>query len=185
MNNHSRIGILLLVVAIVGWFVVVRGQIDKFSAKTLTAKARAIEVASHDQRLSDLKLIKDQGETVQKTLRAMYLAMPSASQVPEVLVMIETIGANSGVVFSGVSLGTPTGASVDIAAALDSGASANIAEVPVTVSYSGNLDSVNRFLSAVNQNVRTAKIKNQTINSDKAGAMNVTMLLGLVYQGGK
>ena len=185
MNSHSRIGIILLLIAIVGWFVVVRGQIDKFSDKTLTAKARAIEVESHDERINDLRLIKEKGDTVQKTLRAMFLAMPSQSQVPEVLVMIETIGANSGVVFSGVALGTPTGASADIAAALDPASASNIAEVPVTVSYSGNLDSVNKFLTAVNQNVRTAKVKSQTINSDKAGAMNVTMLLGLVYQGGK
>lgn len=184
MNSHSRIGIILLVVAIIGWFAVVRAQIDDFSEKTLTAKARAIELESHDQRISDLKLIKDQGDTVQRTLRAMYLAMPSQSQVPEVLVMIETIGANSGVVFSGVALGTPTGASADISTALDPSTASNVAEVPVTVSYSGNLDSVNKFLTAVNQNVRTAKVKSQTINSDKAGAMNVTMLLGLVYQGG-
>lgn len=185
MNTHSRVGILLLIVAIIGWFAIVRPQVTKFSDQTLTAKARAVELKSYDQRLADLKVIKEQGDAVQKTLRAMFLAMPSASQVPEVLIMIETIGANSGVVFSGVTLGTPSGANADVAAALDPNVTATTAEVPVTVSFSGNLDSVNKFFVALNQNVRTARVKSQTINSDKAGAMNVTMLLGLVYQGGK
>lgn len=184
MNSHSRIGILLLIVAIVGWFAVVRPSVTKFAAKTLDAKAAAINLKSYDQRISDLKLIKEKGDAVQKTLRAMFLAMPSASQVPEVLVMIESIGANSGVVFSAVTLGTPTGANADVAAALDPTVASAVAEVPVTISFSGNLDSVNKFVTAVNHNVRTATIKSQTINSDKAGAMNVTMLLGLVYQGG-
>lgn len=184
MNKHSRIGILLLIVAIIGWFAIVRPQVETFSENTLTAKARAIEVASYDQRLADLNIIKNEGETVQKTLRAMYLAMPTLSQVPEVLVMIETIGSNSGVVFSGVTLGTPTGSSNSLASAFAASDSTTTAEVPVTISFSGNLDSVNKFITAVNQNVRTGIIKSQTINADKAGAMNVSMLLGLVYQGG-
>src|SRR5205823_3858496 len=95
------------------------------------------------------------------------LAMPTASQVPEVLVMIESIGSSAGVNFSTVSVGTPDGT-----------------QVPVTLTFSGNQDAVNHFLDAVNNNVRTATLKNQAVTTDATGVLNVTTQLGLSYQGG-
>lgn len=167
IGGHSRVGILLLLVAIIGWFAVLRPQINVFSDRALLAQAKGKEVKSYNQRISDLKVIRDQGEGVQKVLRSMYLAMPRQSQIPEVLVMIESIGNSSGITFSAVTVGSPSGN-----------------EVPVSIAFNGNLASVNQFLSAVYKNVRTAIVKNQTITADKAGNMAVNMQLGLVYQGG-
>lgn len=183
MGKHSRLGILLLLVAVIGWFGVVRGQIKTFSELSLTAKARSVELESHTQRLADLRFIKDQGETVQKTLRSMFLAMPRQSQVPEVLVMIESIGANSGIIFNSATLGTPSGSSAAAAVASEI-TTASVAEVPVNISFTGSLDNTLRFIDAVQKNIRTAIIRSQTITADPSGNMSVTMQLGLVYQGG-
>lgn len=179
-NNHSRLGILLLLIAVFGWFALLRGQITVFGERSLEAKARSVEVDSYTKRLADLQSIRDQGDAVARTLRSMYLAMPKQSQVPEVLVMIETIGANSGVVFSGVTVGTPT-PTTDSSGQVSA---TQIAEVPVAITFTGTLESVTKFLDAVTTNIRTASVTSQTIAADKTGSMTVTMQLGLVYQGG-
>lgn len=177
MNIRSHLGILLLLVAILGWIAVVRPQIASFSDKSLKVKAADTELTSYNQRLSDLKSIKDQGTSVANLLKNMYLAMPRSSQIPEVLVMIENIGSSSGVVMSGVSLGSSS--------ANGTVSSAATAEVPVSVSFTGTLDSVTKFLNAIRNNIRTASVVSQTITADKSGTLSVTMQLGLVYQGGQ
>jgi len=163
--------------------VVIRPQMTTFGTRSLAVKVKKTELDSYNQRLSDLKVIKDQGDTVQKTLQAMYLAMPKAAQIPEVLVMMENIGNNSGVVFNSVTLGTPTAATAEAQAQIVD-TSGTVAEVPVAVSFTGNLDSVNKFLDAIRNNIRTATVKNQSLTADANGNLTVTMQLGLVYQGG-
>lgn len=166
MNKIKRMGIILLFVAIFGWFAVIRPQVSAFSQKALATKAKGTEVASYEQRIADLDAIKKQGSTVTETLESLYLAMPKSSQIPEVLVMVESLASRSGVSFDTASVGTPTGG-----------------EVPVSISFSGGLTSLTKFLDAVNNNVRTAIIKNQSITSDDNGRMTANIQLGLVYQG--
>lgn len=177
MNLRSHLGILLLLVAVIGWIAVVRPQITNFSDQSMQVKVADAELTSYNQRLNDLQAIKGQGSAVSDLLKKMYLAMPRANQIPEVLVMIENIGSNSGVVMSGVSLGA---ASSNGTVSLNS-----TSAVPVSVSFTGTLDSVTKFLTAIRNNIRTASIENQSISADKSGTLSVTMQLGLVYQGGQ
>ncbi|MCR4307389.1 MAG: type 4a pilus biogenesis protein PilO [Candidatus Berkelbacteria bacterium] len=167
MKKHSHIGLILLFVAIIGWFAVLKPQIDNFSAKALRVKALDEEVISYQQRLKDINEIKGKGEVITESLKLMYLAMPKSSQIPETLVMIESIASNSGVILSSATVGSPS----------DS-------QVPVTLSFGGNTTTVTKFLDSLYSNVRTATIKSQTITSDGSGNLNVSIGLGLVYQGG-
>ena len=83
--RSSKLGYLLLVIGIAGWFGVVKPQTKVFSDKLLQTKARSVEAASYKQRLNDIQSIKTQGNTIQSVLTAMYLAMPKSSQIPEAL----------------------------------------------------------------------------------------------------
>lgn len=166
MGKIKKAGLLLLLAAIVGWFGVIKPQFSAFSENATNVKIKSTEVASYQQRLTDLQAIKAQGDNVTKTLEALYLAMPKSSQIPEVLVMIEALGSRTGVVLDAATVGTPTSG-----------------EVPVSLSFSGNIGSVTNFLNAVYDNVRTAVVKNQSITSDEAGTMTVSMQLGLIFQG--
>jgi Tfp pilus assembly protein PilO len=166
MKKKTNIGLLLLLLAVFAWFAVVRGQIKVFSDRSLEAKVKNEEYRSYNTRLEDLKTIKSQGDAITQTLQSLYLAMPRESQIPEVLVMIESIGASSGVVFNSVTVGSPTAD-----------------EVPVSLSFSGNLSSVTGFLGTLRNNVRTAIVKNQSMSAEANGNMTVTMQLGLIYQG--
>jgi len=167
MKKHSRIGLILLLVSIIAWFAVLNPQVEKFSENALSAKKLDVEVLSYQQRLKDIADIKSKGNTITETLRLMYLAMPRSSQIPETLVMIESIASTSGVVLSSASVGSPSGS-----------------EVPVTLSFGGNTTTVSKFLDAIYANVRTATIKSQSVSSDENGNLNVSIGLGLVYQGG-
>ena len=167
MNKRSRFGLILLAAAVLGYFVVLKPQIGLFADRALRVKALDTEVVSYQQRLKDIADIKDKGAVITATLKAMYLAMPKSSQIPETLVMIESIASTAGVVLSSATIGTPS----------DS-------QVPVTLGFSGNATAVSKFLDAVYTNVRTATVKNQSISSDGSGNLNVTVGLGLVYQGG-
>ena len=167
MKKHSRLGLLLLFVAIIGWFAVLKPQISNFSDKALKVKALNEEVLSYQQRLKDISDIKGKGEVITESLKLMYLALPKSSQIPETLVMIESIASNSGVVLSSATIGTPS----------DS-------QVPVTLSFGGNTTTVTKFLDALYTNVRTATVKSQSVSSDGSGNLNVSISLGLVYQGG-
>lgn len=166
MKRIKSLGILLLFVAILGWFAVIRPQISTFSEKALEVKIRTEEVNSYQQRINDLDTIKTQGSVVTATLEALFLAMPKSSQVPEVLVMIDSLSSRSGVVLDAATVGTPSAG-----------------EVPVAMSFTGSQGSVTKFLDAINDNVRTAIIKNQAITSNSSGNMTVNIQLGLVYQG--
>ncbi len=166
MGKIKKAGLLLLLAAILGWFAVIRPQFSAFSQNATNVKVKSTEVASYQQRLDDLQAIKAQGDNVTKTLELLYLAMPKSSQIPEVLVMIEALGSRAGVVLDAATVGTPTAG-----------------EVPVSLSFSGNLGSVSNFLNAINENVRTAIVKNQSITSEDAGSMTVSIQLGLIFQG--
>lgn len=167
VEKTARLGYLLLVVGIAGWFGVVRPQIKAFSDKLLQTKARSVEAASYKKRLADVELIKAKGQSIQSILTTMYLAMPKSSQIPEALVIIDHLSSQSGVTISTASLGAPSGQ-----------------EVPVSMSFSGSLDNISRFLDAVNRTVRSGVIKSQFITSDSAGNLTANIQLGLVYQGG-
>lgn len=167
MKKHSRVGLILLFAAIIGWFAVLKPAINTFSERALKVKALSTEVTSYQQRLQDITDIKGKGDVITDTLKLMYLALPKASQIPETLVMIESIASNSGVVLSSATIGTPS----------DS-------QVPVTIGFGGNTTTVTKFLDALYANVRTATIKNQSISSDGSGNLNVSISLGLAYQGG-
>jgi Tfp pilus assembly protein PilO len=93
--------------------------------------------------------------------------MPRLSQVPETLVMMESLGGTTGVVFSALNVGAPTAA-----------------EVPVTLTFTGTQNTVNTFLDAIDKNVRTVSVKNQSVTADKAGNLSVSLQLGLLFQGG-
>ncbi len=176
MNIRSHLGMLLLLVAAIGWFAVVKPQLSTYSDETLQVKTKAAELDSYNQRISDLQTIQNAGSSVQNVLKEMYLAMPKTSQIPEVLVMIESVASNSGVVLNGINVGSTASSSSTTAGA--------VSQVPVSVSFSGNLTSVVNFLNAINNNIRTATVNSQTMTSDQSGNLSVTMQLGIVYQGG-
>lgn len=165
--NRSNRGVILLLVAVLGWFFVVRPQINLFGERSLDSKARQDEVVSYEQRIKDIDFIREKGADFQKVLTAQYLAMPQTAQIPEVLVMIESLAATSGVSLGSATVGNP-----------DSN------EVPVAISFTGNLGSVSAFLNTLNNNIRTVLIKDQSMTADASGTLTVTMQLGLVYQGG-
>lgn len=167
MKKHSRIGLILLFAAIIGYLAVLKPAINTFSERALKVKALSTEVVSYQQRLKDVTDIKDKGEAITNSLKLMYLALPKSSQIPETLVMIESIASNSGVVLSSATIGTPS----------DS-------QVPVTLGFGGNSTTVSKFLDALYANIRTATIKSQSISSDGSGNLNVSIGLGLAYQGG-
>jgi len=162
----SNRGVLLLIIAVIGWFFIVRPQIAVFGERSLEAKAKQEEARSYQQRVEDITFIRDKGDSIQKVLSAQYLAMPRTSQIPEVLVMIESLAASSGVSLGNATIGNPTGG-----------------EVPVSISFTGNLGTVNSFLDTLHRNVRTVIIKDQTLLADRNGTLAVTLSLGLVYQG--
>jgi Tfp pilus assembly protein PilO len=167
MAKKNRLGLILLLLAIVGWFGVINGQINSFANNSLQTKVLNVEVNSYNQRIADLDFIRSQGSAVTATLTDLFLAMPKASQVPEVLVMMEGIGSNAGITFNDVNVSVPDGS-----------------QVPVTMSFTGNQASVTGFLDAVYKNIRTVAVKSQSIGVDQSGNLNVTMQLGLIYQGG-
>ncbi len=167
MNKHSRLGLILLFVAIIGWFAVLKPEIKNFSSQALKVRVLNEEVISYQQRLKDIADIKSKGEVITNNLKLMYLAMPKSSQIPETLVMIESIASSSGVILANASIGTPT----------DS-------QVPVTLSFNGNINTVNKFLDGLYTNIRTSTVKGQSINSDSSGNLNVSISLSLAYQGG-
>lgn len=167
MKKQSRLGLTLLAVAVIGWFAVLKPQVGVFSDRALQVKALSEEVSSYDQRLKDITDIKGKGDVVTAQLKSLYLAMPRSSQIPETLVMVESIAGTSGVVLSSASVSAPS----------DS-------EVPVTLGFRGNTTTISKFLDAIYANIRTASIKSQSITSDGSGNLTVSIGLGLVYQGG-
>lgn len=166
MGKKPKLGLILFLVAVAAFFAFVQPQMRSLSQNLLTAKARNKELNSYRQRLSDVEYVRQQGESVQSTLKALYLAMPSTSQVPEALVMIEALGNNAGISFSGASFGQATEN-----------------ELPVSLSFSGDLTAVSRFLDGLYDNIRTINVKSQTISADEAGNLSVRLQLGLVYRG--
>lgn len=168
MKPQKNIGLLLLLLAVFTWIFLIRGQLKVFGNRALVAKQRSIELSSLDLRIKDLDKIKSSGDTVQSIIRAYNLAMPKLEQIPESLVMIESLGSTAGVVFGAVNVGAPTGG-----------------EVPVAVTFSGNLERVSAFLDAVKNNIRSSVITTQTLTAEKNGNLTVAMQLGLVYQGGQ
>lgn len=167
MRKQPIFGLLLLAVAIFGWFTLVRDQISNFGEKALEARALSVEAVSYEERLKHITTIRNEGDqTIRRTLDSFFVAIPRESQIPEVLVMIEQFGNTTGISFSSVGVGSP---------------SEN--EVPVSLVFSGQMPIVKSFLDTLHENIRTVRIKSQSLSSDGTGMMNVTMQIGLIYQG--
>jgi Tfp pilus assembly protein PilO len=163
-----------MIIALIGFVVLAVPQSKLFGSRSLTVKADTAELNSYNQRISDLDTLKSNA-SFQNVINELYQAMPSDSEVPAALVTIGDLGANSGITFTGVNVGS-TGAAVS--------SGSTVPTVPVTVSFSGSLSNVESFLNALYNNIRTVQVQSQTINSDNSGNLIVTMELGLVYQGG-
>jgi len=162
----SKVGLFLLLFGILGLFVVVKPQIATFSEKAKETKSLKIEAESYDARLQQIDSIKAQGPAIQETLSRLYFAMPKEAQIPETLVMVESLISSSGASIGSLSIGTPSGT-----------------EVPVNVSFSGSLQSINDLLDAFYKNIRTVNVHSQSISSDPSGNVTVSLQAGLVYQG--
>jgi Tfp pilus assembly protein PilO len=167
IKKHGVLGLLLFIVAVVAWFVVVKGQIKSFSENSLAAEAKNAELTSYKDRYSQVdKIVTQGGADASARLDAYFLALPKLPQIPEVLVMIEQMGNSSGLVFNAVGVGTPSNG-----------------EVPVTITFGGSLTSIDNFLNTLYTNVRTVRVKSQVLTADKSGTLSVSMQLSLVYQG--
>lgn len=165
MGKGTHLGLLLMLLAIIGFFFLLRPQIKRFGQLALDAKAKAVVEKSYKNRIEQLDIIKGQS-SIQTVLNNRFVALPRDSQIPEVLVMIENLGSSSGVSFTNATVGKPT---------------AN--EVPVSLGFSGSLSTVTSFEDNLFNNIRTISVKNQSITADAAGNLNVTMQLGLIFQG--
>ena len=172
----SNLGLLLLIVAVLGWFFVVSPQINTYSNEALQVKSTTTIRDSYNQRLSDLKTIADGGTALTSLLQRMDIAMPKSSQIPEVLVMVQSLANSSGVILSGVNIGT--------AATTASAGTSTVSQVPVSISFDGTQDNLTSFLNAINNNIRAGIVQSQTISADDNGNLSVTLQLGLAYQGG-
>jgi Tfp pilus assembly protein PilO len=166
MLLKSNRGVLLLVVALMGWFFVVKPQLAVFAERSLEARVIQEENRSYAQRVEDITFIRDRGSVIQNVLTAQYLAMPRHAQIPEVLVMIEALAASSGVTLGNATVGD---------------AASN--EVPVSISFTGSQENVTNLLDALHDNIRTVIVKDQTLLADKGGLVTVSLQLGLIYQG--
>ena len=58
MSKRSRVGLILLFVAVIGWFAVLKPEIKTFSSRALKVRALNEEVTSYQQRLKDITEIK-------------------------------------------------------------------------------------------------------------------------------
>ena len=163
---QSRLGLLLLLLSILALFFVTKPQIATFSENTLEAKKVSVELTSYQNRVKQLDDIKQQGPAITALLDRYYLAMPKTAQIPESLVMMESMIGQSGVSLNSFAVGVPTAS-----------------EVPVSLSFSGSLTNVKDMLNVLYKNIRTVNIHNQTMTADPAGNVVISLQLGLAYQG--
>ena len=174
IKQFSSLGLLFILLTALGFFFVVVPQINDYTANVLTDKATTARANSYDTRIKDLDSILASGTSFQNTIDKLQLALPKGSQVPETLVMVQSLGTSSGITFTGLNVGA-TSSTVN---------TGGLSEMPVTVSFTGSTSNLQSFLNALKSNIRTVNVDSQRVSVQPSGALNVTMSLGLVYQGG-
>jgi Tfp pilus assembly protein PilO len=134
-----------------------------------SVKAYDQQIKEANDKINALRSLQPQLEDKQSEIDALKVAMPAAQQIPEALVMMESIAKNAGLQITGVEI--------------QPGKANNM--VSVNVSGLGRYESLFKFTEVLERNIRPIQV--QTLSVGKSGdagdMVSATVSLGLVYQG--
>lgn len=134
----------LLVALLAVWFVLLP-QMRAVSKRQSEIVALQSVVTARGREVDSLKKLTRQGGTVAKTLELLSLAAPAEAQVPELLVMVDTMARRANLTLINA---TPAAA-----------AAGTRLDLSVKGSYTGMVD----FLDLINRNLRPGTVKNFSI----------------------
>ncbi len=166
--NNKFVPLGILVIALLALLVVfpMMGEIRDATAKVQGYKNGVKELEAKKDKLRSFKA-KLTGR--EEEIEALKLAMPASQQIPEVLVMMESIANNVGLQVSGVNI-QPS----------ESGG-----EVGVTLSAEGTYDNLFKFTQVLEGNLRPISIKSMSIGAsgNNNQLISASVNLGILYQG--
>lgn len=167
-NKFIPLGILVSVLVLL---FVTKGLFVEVRDSNATLKAYNQDISSMSSTISELERIKATfaGQTQQVKIEKLKLAMPAAQQLPEVMVMVESMARKSAFKVSSFGISGSSGAN----------------EVGVNMAGKGTYGGLFNFTEMLEKNLRPIKIKSMSIGRGNANGSSITasVSMGLMYQG--
>ena len=165
-NKFVPIGIIIIAILSIAIIKPLALDIRMMNAQ---ATAFAEQSTLTNNKINKLNELKPKLSQYKTTIDDIKMAMPAAQQIPEVLVMVESIAQNTGLNISGFDI--------------QPGSSGN--EVGVNMSASGTYDNLSGFTSKLENNVRPIRIKTMSVSAASADSqqISVSVSFGILYQG--
>ncbi|GAA1794551.1 type 4a pilus biogenesis protein PilO [Planosporangium flavigriseum] len=153
----------------VSWFFLIRPQYDRADGlrnETATAQTRTIVL---QRRLSELRQQNGNLPQYRAQLEANRKALPAESDLPDFLRDVQSAGDRTGVSVKVLTVGAATQVTAG---------GAKVYSLPVSVTATGTVDNVGRFLAQFQERQpRAVLIENTGLTTSSAGAVDLTLSL--------
>lgn len=139
--------------------------------RTTNAKIKAYQSQSMamQQKIDKLNELQPKIEQYSTEINNLKMAMPAAQQIPEVLVMVESIARNTSLDISGFDIQPSSGTS----------------EVTVNMQAAGSYENLALFTDKLEKNMRPIAIRTMSVTSANGDAQRVSVAVSfaILFQG--
>lgn len=167
-GSHSAVGksagiiLLVLIILVGGWFYFIKPTLAKIQVVNAQVSAKNGDIILANQKLGDLGKLKSQLESSKSAVDLLGIAMPSDPQVPEVLVQVEKIAADSNLKITSLSTSGSEGSDKELGG------------VPITLNAEGTFGDLKTYNEILEKNLRPIRVKSISIGGASEGGDKLT-----------
>jgi Tfp pilus assembly protein PilO len=177
---------IYLIAALIGWRFVLP-VIDLVKAQRTEVKVWQDKLSQANAALQKLQVLKTKYQAVGEAANKVLAAVPSGEDVKGLLVQVEELASQNGLILSSVSFASAAAAAKDepAAAAVSTGGS-SVKSLTITLALSGEYNNLKNFLQAAENNLRLMDISSINFGAAaQAGAesasQNYTVKMNTYY----
>lgn len=172
ISRKLIIGVIFIAAAAVTYFNFTTRAADYHKARVDEQAAQA-KLDQSKKYLASLKSAQAIAQEKAQSLQYLDLAVPASDTgLPEYLVQMDTIAANSGVAIDSMQLSL-TGQQVQ--------ADQKYGSLPVAFSVSGNFSQIDNFLGLLHSSLRVIEVKSINFSTSDTGTVKANIAAGALY----
>lgn len=145
--------VLIAVIIIALVYYVISPFVNSVKELNTDLIVKAQEITAMEEKINDLKIIKDKFEQDNETLDLLNTAMPQDEEIDSFLVQLSQMADNASLIVDSIQPGEKDTEGMPT----------------VTISVQGDYENVALFIEYLENNVRPLTIKSIDISSDKSG----------------
>ena len=170
MNKSYIILLIVLMLGIISWFLL-WPAIQDISKSSQSLNDWQAKLADAQAAKNNLASLQDKYRSLQNKIDQLDQALPAQKDLPGLLVQIDSLAAQSGLVLNSVNFTSLSPASSDNGiASVQASSALAMKTMKVSLTLSGNYTGLKNFLVALENNLRLSDVNSTSLTVESAGA---------------